>query len=257
MLLGVDHLVIAVRDLPTAMRGYERLGFSVVPGGRHPTGTHNALIAFADGSYLELIAFTERRPDHRWWAPLEAGGGLVDFCFATSDLTADVNAFRAAGVAISDRRPLSRLRPDGFEVRWALAIPDSAFRGQAPFLIEDETSRQERVPREPGHANGVTGIANVTVAIPDAAVCEQWYARVLGAPGRRIACADLEGNGVRFMIGRHAFEFVAPSRPRGPLSAWLTTRGPSPYAATLTTTGVPGPLEAGLTEGAQLTAVHA
>ena len=25
---------------------YERLGFTVVPGGKHPVGTHNALIAF-------------------------------------------------------------------------------------------------------------------------------------------------------------------------------------------------------------------
>ena len=49
MLLGIDHLVIAVPDLATAQRQYEALGFTVVPGGRHPVGTHNALVAFADG----------------------------------------------------------------------------------------------------------------------------------------------------------------------------------------------------------------
>jgi Glyoxalase-like domain len=49
MLLGVDHFVIAVGDLAAAMRDYAALGFSVVPGGRHTAGTHNALIAFADG----------------------------------------------------------------------------------------------------------------------------------------------------------------------------------------------------------------
>ena len=52
-LQAIDHLVIMVRDLGAAIRDYSELGFTVVPGGSHPTGTHNALIAFADGSYLE------------------------------------------------------------------------------------------------------------------------------------------------------------------------------------------------------------
>ena len=74
MLLGVDHLVIGVGDLGAAMRDYAALGFSVVPGGRHAAGTHNALIALADGAYLELVAFHEPYPAHRWWAALERQG---------------------------------------------------------------------------------------------------------------------------------------------------------------------------------------
>ena len=57
MITGIDHLVIAVKDLEAATRAYGELGFTVVPGGRHPVGTYNTLIAFADGSYLELIGF--------------------------------------------------------------------------------------------------------------------------------------------------------------------------------------------------------
>jgi glyoxalase-like protein len=45
MLLGIDHLVIAVRDLDDAMRAFGALGFTVVRGGRHTTGSRNALIA--------------------------------------------------------------------------------------------------------------------------------------------------------------------------------------------------------------------
>ncbi|TMJ30929.1 MAG: VOC family protein, partial [Alphaproteobacteria bacterium] len=54
---AIDHLVIMFPDLETAIRDYTELGFTVVRGGSHPTGTHNALIAFADGAYVELIAF--------------------------------------------------------------------------------------------------------------------------------------------------------------------------------------------------------
>ena len=72
MLLGIDHLVIAVKSLETATKDYMDLGFTVVPGGRHTgIGTYNSLIAFQDGSYLELIGFYEPRDDHRWFAPLQ------------------------------------------------------------------------------------------------------------------------------------------------------------------------------------------
>jgi len=66
MLKGIDHLVIVVKDLPQAAKDYEQLGFTAVLGGRHPVGSHNALIAFRDGSYLDIIAFYREAPDHRW-----------------------------------------------------------------------------------------------------------------------------------------------------------------------------------------------
>ena len=69
MLQGIDHIVIAVVDLAVASRNYEGLGFTVVPGGRHPVGTHNALIAFADGAYIELIAFYEKNTQHKCGSP--------------------------------------------------------------------------------------------------------------------------------------------------------------------------------------------
>ncbi|MBI3458053.1 MAG: VOC family protein, partial [Candidatus Rokubacteria bacterium] len=128
MLTGIDHLVIAVPDLETAMARYRELGFTVVRGGRHPVATHNALIAFADGAYLELLAFYERTPGHRWWGPLQQGGGLIDFCLGTGDLAADTQAFRKAGVQIDDPKPLSRVRPDGYTLRWVLSIPRDPHR---------------------------------------------------------------------------------------------------------------------------------
>src|SRR5204862_6781240 len=109
MLKGIDHLVVAVPDLDVARKSYEALGFTVVPGGRHPIGTHNALIAFADGAYLELIAFFEPNAQHRWYQRLQQGGGFIDYCLQTDDLAGDVRAFRAAGVPVADPRPLSRV----------------------------------------------------------------------------------------------------------------------------------------------------
>ena len=103
MLRGIDHLVIVVPDLAAAIKTYRDLGFTVVAGGRHTgVGTDNALIAFRDSSYLELVGFYEPRPDHRWWAPLQTGGGLVDFCLRTDDLGGDAAVLRQAGVDMGD-----------------------------------------------------------------------------------------------------------------------------------------------------------
>lgn len=146
MLLGVDHFVIAVGDLAAAMRDYATLGFSVVPGGRHAAGTHNALIALAAGAYIELIAFHEPYAEHRWWTALGRGGGLVDYCLQTNDLAAHTGAFRRAGVAMTDPKPSVRTRPDGYAVKWVLALAEGPQRGAAPFLIRDEGPRAERVP---------------------------------------------------------------------------------------------------------------
>jgi catechol 2,3-dioxygenase-like lactoylglutathione lyase family enzyme len=256
MLKGIDHVVIAVRDLDAAVASYTQLGFTVVPGGRHPVGTHNALIAFTDGAYIELIAFYEAHPSHKWWGALQRGGGLVDFCMQTDDLGADTAAFRAAGVPMDDPSPLSRTRPDGYQLRWVLSIPREGSRGVAPFLIQDETPRHERVPGQTAHANGVTGIGTLTVAVVEPGAVRAWYARVLGQPGEDIRRDDLQAAGARFCIGPHTFDFVAPTGSGGALAAWLAARGPSPFAATLrTTSGRRGPLDEAKALGARLSLV--
>jgi catechol 2,3-dioxygenase-like lactoylglutathione lyase family enzyme len=256
VLTGIDHLVIAVPDLAVAAKSYADLGFTVVPGGRHPVGTHNALIAFADGSYIELIAFYEKNPQHKWWEPLQRGGGLVDFCMQTDDLLADTAAFRRAGVEIDDPSPLSRVRPDGYQLKWVLSIPRVGFRAVAPFLIEDETPRAERVPREHRHANGVIGIGTVTVAVADAARVRGWYATALGRPGGDAARNDLDAAGTRFTIGPHTLEFLQPRTPSSPLADWLHRRGSAPYAATLRAhASARGVLDPARTAGANLSLV--
>lgn len=253
MLTGIDHLVLAVPDLDAATTGYEQIGFTVVRGGRHPAATHNALIGFADGSYLELLAFYEPSPNHRWWGPRQQGDGLIDFCLATDDLPADIAAFRRAGVEMKDPEPGSRLRPDGYRVSWVLSLAGARHRGVAPFLIQDVTPREERVPRQTTHPNQVTGIGALIVAVEDIATVRQWYERTLGTSGQGVRRDDLDAAGVRFTVGPHRLEFVAPRTGRGPVADWLSARGPSPYAATLrTTSGKPGQLDERKTFGAHL-----
>src|SRR5260221_5584699 len=57
---GLDHVIVAVRDLERARMNWTRLGFTLTPRGRHlGQGTANYCIMFAR-DYLELLGFAER-----------------------------------------------------------------------------------------------------------------------------------------------------------------------------------------------------
>jgi hypothetical protein len=253
MLKGIDHLVIVVNDLAQAAKDYEQLGFTVVPGGRHPVGSHNALISFADGSYIEIIAFYHEATGHRWWDPLRKGERLVDYCMQTDDLQGDTQKLRAAGVAINDPVPWSRTRPDGYELKWVLSLATGSHRGVAPFLIQDVTMRDERIPRERDHKNGVTGIHKLTIATDEVSMVEGGYKAVLGTDGQAVDEEQLKAKGRRFAIGPHAVELLAPSDPRSPLVNWMRTYGPSAYSVVLHTNSAPAPvLDPKLTHGAMI-----
>jgi len=241
---GIDHLPIMFKELELAIAAYRDLGFTVVPGGEHPVGTHNALVAFADGAYLELIAFKRPNDQHRWWSLAQAGGGFIDVCMATDDLAADIQVFRDAGVKMGDPVPGSRARPDGYKLSWVAASAPKPFMFQAPFLIQDHTPREERIGKQTSHPNGVTGIASITVATDDVAQVRGWWTPALRQRGAEVQRDDIDAAGVRFMAGPHALDFVAPRGAASPIGAWLKARGPSPYAMALKTKdGKIGPLD--------------
>ncbi|WP_293799003.1 VOC family protein [uncultured Bosea sp.] len=219
MPLSIDHIVIAVTDLDAAIRDYTTLGFTVLPGGEHPRGSRNALVVLADGAYLEIIAFPRPVPDFRWWQVLDrAGPGLVDFAVLPDDLDADLARARAAGIVMDGPIDGGRLQPDGTRIAWRSARPPEP---DIPFLCTDVTPRGLRVPEGPGrrHANGVTGVAGVTVAVQDLATSVARYRALLGR--EPIAVGGVPGLGfgiAQFRIGRQTLSLT---EPHGPAAASL------------------------------------
>lgn len=191
MLRMLDHVVLVVRDLAEASTEHARRGFTVTPGGEHAGGlTHNALVAFADGSYLELIAFRdlERAGDHPWHR-YGATGGLADFALLSDDIDADAAALADLVERTSDG---GRVRPDGTRLAWRSA----RLAHPLPFLIEDVTPRALRVPSGTAarHENGVIGIEAVVVGARDVIAFERRYAslRARGAPPIEVRTADAD-----------------------------------------------------------------
>ncbi len=253
MILGIDHIVIAARELDSAMESYRRLGFSVVAGGAHPYGSHNALIGFEDGSYIELLGFYEESPAHPWWDLLhERGGGLIDFCLATDDIRADLAAFRAQGVAAGDLTDGRRRRPDGYEVKWINNKVGGEFQGLMPFIIEDVTPRAQRLPGETTQANGVTGIHCLSLATEDAGRYAAIMGAVLGQDGQASIDEDLGASGIRFEIGSHVLEYLSPRDSSSPLRAHLAANAPAPYRVSFKTRGSSASFEPERAEGVRI-----
>ena len=144
---GIDHIVIAVRDLAAASDDYARLGFTVTPGGEHTGGaTHNALISFADGAYFELIAFREpdRPQDHKWWGRFAKGEGTVDFALLSESV--DFEGDRLMAGRDRDRRSPRRrsLATRRAAHRLAQSRPQSRRRAAA---VHDRRCHQPRSAR--------------------------------------------------------------------------------------------------------------
>ena len=238
MITGIDHIVIAVDSLARAIETWRGLGFSVIEGGRHPYGSHNALIGFADGSYIELLGFYEESPAHPWWDLLhERGGGFIDFCLATDDICADHRAFRAQGVDGSDLIEGGRTRPDGYQVKWINNKVGGDWQGLIPFIIEDVTPREERLPRETAHENGVTGIERLSFATSDVARYAGLMSAVTGIAGEPVRDDELGSAGMRLTLGQHKLEYLAPVADKGPLAAHLAGNKPAPYRVRFETLG--------------------
>ena len=187
----LDHVVYVARDLAAAVEDHRRRGFTVTAGGEHAGGvTHNALVCFADGSYLELVAFRKPDPTHRWWRHA-ASGGFADFALLSDDLAQDLSALK--DLAVREAAEGGRTRPDGVSLRWRAAF----LRAPLPFLIEDLTPRELRVPggETVRHANGVTGIATIVVAARDQRSVDKSYERLRarGAPEIQIIGTDFDG----------------------------------------------------------------
>lgn len=238
MIQGIDHIVIAGPDLDALTMTFKALGFAVVGGGRHPIGSYNSLIGLADGAYIELLSFYENSPQHYWWDAVHTrGGGLIDFCMATDDIRGDYALFAAQGVEMSALVGLSRVRHDGYQLAWLNNEIYGECQGLIPFIIEDETPREERVPKENQHENQVTGIDTITLAARDLGMTRRIMDAALSQTGAPIRDDLLHASGIVYQVGPHRLEYLTPIDERSPLRQHIAANKPLPWRVKFKTAG--------------------
>jgi catechol 2,3-dioxygenase-like lactoylglutathione lyase family enzyme len=254
---GIDHIVIAVRDLAAASDDYARLGFTVTPGGEHTGGaTHNALISFADGAYFELIAFREpdRPQDHKWWGRFAKGEGTVDFALLSESVDFEGDRLRQAGIEIDGPHDGGRLRPDGQRIAWR-NLGLAAAGAPLPFMIEDVTSRDLRVPTGAAteHSLGVSGIAGLILLVDDLERASAPYQALLDTPGESSTpTIDAVRRARRFTSGSQWIELAEAAPSAADLQRHIEKRGAGPYEIVLAGGADTERLPLDLTHGARI-----
>lgn len=239
MLTGIDHIVIAVNDLDKASAAFGAAGFTVTPGGSHPTGTHNALIGFADGSYLELIAVEdpELARDHPWFQRMGGKEGFVTFAIRADSLDYELKRLASRGLKDLHRREGARTRPDGQQVQWLNSAIESDPPVFLPFLIQDVTDRDLRVPsgKAANHENGALGTTGLTIVTGDIKAAMTAYGSIFSAP---VAALDHGFEGVqqawRYFCEQYWIDLVQPPDDSSPLAEFQRTYGDGIYQIYLT-----------------------
>ena len=179
---ALDHFVFPVLELDDARRRYQAMGFTVAANARHPFGTENCCVFFADGTFIEPLAIGQRetceaaaikgnqfvRNDqtYRFRVGREGFSQLV---IKTADAKADHKVWTKSGMSGGKVLDFGRkfVKPDGEigEVAFRLAFaadqrsPDAGF-----FSCEVVKSVPGGRGKLVEHANGTIGIKRVLMA---------------------------------------------------------------------------------------------
>ncbi len=258
MATGIDHIVIAVRDLDQAVADYTAAGFTVTPGGEHTNGeTHNALIAFADGTYFEIIAWKD--PDavtgNPWQRRLQASEGFVDYALRTADLDVEIARLRDEGLDVPDSTPGGRLRPDGQAVEWQTVRLDPERHPSLPFYCHSTNDITLRVPSGEAavHANGVTGVDTIFIGVADLEQAAADYRIVAGIAFNATHVQPQANAWQQFRVGTYNITLIEPDDPESELGRSIAARGEVPVEVTLKSTNDQGSaIDHQLTHGAKL-----
>ncbi len=219
----LDHLVLPTVDLALARERLGKLGFTVAPDARHPFGTENACVFFADKTYIEPLGvaspeqceksildgnvFVARDQAYRFRVAQDGFSAVV---FGTDDAVADDERFRNAAISAGQMLDFSRpmKMPDGAETVAGFRLAFAADL-RAPDFFAFCCQRINPLPADRDvlerHENGVTGIAQVVFCAPKPTPYRSFFEELVG--GARISEHSF---GLTIKVGNADLEILTP-----------------------------------------------
>ncbi|MDE1994844.1 MAG: VOC family protein [Rhizobiaceae bacterium] len=196
----LDHLVLPTANIVLARERLGRLGFTVAADARHPFGTENACVFFADKTYLEPLGvasasecqanaragnvFTARDQAYRFRLGDEGFSAVV---FGSGNAAADDERYRESGISGGPMLDLSRpmRMPDGSETVAGFRLAFAADL-RSPDFFAFACQRINPLPADRGslerHENGVIGIARVATSTPQPQAFRAFFESVADGP---------------------------------------------------------------------------
>lgn len=218
--ISLDHVVLVGPSLSALEEAFVRLGFSPQRGGtQRNSPTRNALVTFEDGTYLELLAPVDSVTVGSLDPVMAANAGPTSWSIRSGNVGDDLRRMGDQGVEVRGPMRFGRTRPDGVQLAFDIGFVGGGSPGRVlPFLIEDISRREDRVPPPREGAERFTGIAAVVIAVADLNSTVVALEKVLGlGPGRTAADPELGGL-VAWWAGAPVI-VVSPEAP-----GWLADR---------------------------------
>lgn len=185
---GIDHAVVAVKDLDAAAANWKQLGFTISPRGTHSAhmGTGNYTIMLGE-DYMELLGVlnaTEHNAPTRTYLE-QTGGGIERVAFTTLSAAAGAAELRTMGYEAIGPTDFERpvMLPDGTKSAAKFATfqwpVKEAPGGVRLFACQHKTRETVWIPVLQNHANTAHRIARVLIVTPDVEADARHLARMI------------------------------------------------------------------------------
>ena len=219
--LGIDHPLVAVRDMDKVAADYERLGFFINPRHHHPWGTDNHLLMFPD-NFIELISVYDASlldmKNDRGFAfgrfidnSIRRREGISLVALHSEDARADhalMEERQVSNDGIVDFRRIAH-RPDGSEEEAVVSLV-MLINEQQPaishFFCHQHKPHLVWVEDWMQHPNGADGIVRVTYVASNPIALRERFAGIYGEE----AISELEW-GLEVQTDRGCFEILSPA----------------------------------------------
>ena len=187
---GIDHVVIAARDLDSTHDTFRRMGFTLTPRGHHTLGSQNHCIMFGQ-DYVELLMVPQRLPGREYYYDFaRIGDGLAAIALKTDNARGAYGELSAAALAPSE--PVDFSRP----VQLREGAKSATFRitqlgleqtpGGQVFLCQHFTREVVWRAEHQRHANTATGLAALAILSNDVPQTAAAYERLFDVKAKAI-----------------------------------------------------------------------
>ncbi len=228
---GLDHAVIAVRDLDAASQTFARMGFTLAPRGLHSTGSSNHNIMLGS-DYFELLTVPDANPLQAYFHEFQRRHeGLAALALTGTDVAAALPVLAEQGFEPSMPKDFSRAVAQGSRTgtaRFRLTnIASHTTPGAQVFICQHFTRDLVWLPELQRHANRATGLAAVAFVADNVAYLAGVYGRIFGAWPERI------DEGLKVATGGAPLAFCTRQALQQRLREVVLPERPLPHAAAL------------------------